>query len=206
MTLTYAMLIDGGFIRRRLGRPGAPLDAALVASFVGKVRMLPCVAGMQLHRIYFYDAKPLEGRAFVPLGGGTLDFGASTSAARNKSLHAALLREPFFALRMGELQHEGWYLRPKILDKTISSIEISAAELQPTIRQKGVDMRIGLDIASLTLKRQVQVIVLVTADSDFIPAMKFARREGAQLFLITLGHGVRDAMHEHADLVIDRFE
>jgi uncharacterized LabA/DUF88 family protein len=55
--------------------------------------------------------------------------------------------------------------------------------IEPNIRQKGVDMRIGLDIASLTLKKQVQVIVLVTADSDFIPAMKFARREGAQLVI-----------------------
>ena len=64
-------------------------------------------------------------------------------------------------------------------------------------------MRIGLDIASLTLKHHVQVVVLVTADSDFIPAMKFARREGAQLFLMTLGHGIKDEMREHADLVID---
>ena len=64
-------------------------------------------------------------------------------------------------------------------------------------------MRIGLDIASLTLKHQIQVVVLVTADSDFIPAMKFARREGAQLFLVTLGHGVKEEMREHADLVVD---
>lgn len=64
-------------------------------------------------------------------------------------------------------------------------------------------MRIGLDIASLTLKKQVQLIVLVTADSDFVPAMKFARREGAQLVLVTLGHGIRSALREHADLVID---
>ena len=49
-------------------------------------------------------------------------------------------------------------------------------------------MRVGLDIASLTLKKQVDVIVLVTGDSDFVPAMKFARCEGAQLFLVTLGH------------------
>ena len=41
------------------------------------------------------------------------------------------------------------------------------------------------------------------SDSDFIPAMKFARREGAQLFLVTLGHGIKDGMREHADLVID---
>ena len=64
-------------------------------------------------------------------------------------------------------------------------------------------MRIGLDIASLTLKRQANVIVLATADSDFIPAMKFARREGTQLFLVTLGHGIKEGVREHADLVID---
>jgi len=66
-------------------------------------------------------------------------------------------------------------------------------------------MRIGLDIASLTLKKHAQVIVLVTGDSDFVPAMKFARREGAQLILITMGHGIREGLAEHADVVIDQF-
>jgi len=43
----------------------------------------------------------------------------------------------------------------------------------------------------------------VAGDSDFVPAMKFARREGAQLFLVTLGHSVRAEMLEHSDLVLD---
>lgn len=85
-----------------------------------------------------------------------------------------------------------------------STLSIKAGDLQPNIRQKGVDMRIGLDIANLTLKKQAQVIVLATADSDFVPAMKFARREGAQLILITLGHGVKPSMVEHADVVISK--
>ncbi len=80
---------------------------------------------------------------------------------------------------------------------------LAAADLEPNIQQKGVDMRIGLDIASLTMKRHADVIVLVSGDSDFVPAMKFARREGAQLFLVTFGHGVRPEMLEHADLVIE---
>ena len=63
-------------------------------------------------------------------------------------------------------------------------------------------MRIGLDMASLTLKKLSSLIVLVTGDSDFVPAMKFARREGAQLVLVTLGHGVRDPMRHHADIVL----
>lgn len=82
-------------------------------------------------------------------------------------------------------------------------VSVTAEDLLPNVQQKGVDMRVGLDIASLTLKRQVEVIVLVTGDSDFIPAMKFARREGAQLFLVALGHNVLDEMREHADLMLE---
>src|SRR6202142_516777 len=36
--------------------------------------------------------------------------------------------------------------------------------------KKGVDMRIGLDIAWLSLKRIVDSVVLVTGDSDFCPS------------------------------------
>jgi uncharacterized LabA/DUF88 family protein len=82
-------------------------------------------------------------------------------------------------LRFGELVHEGWHLKAGIQNRPGPTVQISAADFQPTIRQKGVDMRIGLDIASLTLKKHADAIVLVTADSDFIPAMKFARRAGA---------------------------
>ena len=64
-------------------------------------------------------------------------------------------------------------------------------------------MRIGLDIASLTLKKHVEIIVLVTGDSDFVPAMKFARREGAQRFLVALGSQVTDDVREHCDLMLD---
>jgi uncharacterized LabA/DUF88 family protein len=110
---------------------------------------------MRLHRIYFYDAKPLETVSKIPLGGGVIDFGASAAAARNKRLHAELLRKPFFALRFGELFHGGWRLKKRVLQRTGPLIEICGADFEPDIRQKGVDMRIGLDIASLTLKHHV---------------------------------------------------
>jgi uncharacterized LabA/DUF88 family protein len=203
VTISYAMLLDGGFLRYKLSTAKTHVDATGIRAFAARVAKLPCLSGMRLHRIYFYDSKPLEGSAKAPLGGEPINFGATPTASRNKSLQATLVNEPFFAMRYGELFHEGWRLKKKILDKLGPSVEISAGDIEPNIRQKGVDMRIGLDIASLTLKKHVQVIVLATADSDFIPAMKFARREGAQLFLIALGHGLKDGMREHADLVID---
>ena len=73
------------------------------------------------------------------------------------------------------------------------------------LRQKGVDMRIGLDISTLTLKKQVDTIILVTGDSDFVPAAKLARREGVEFLLDPLWQQVNDDLHEHVDGVVSGF-
>lgn len=67
------------------------------------------------------------------------------------------------------------------------------------LRQKGVDMRIGVDIASITLKRQADTIVLVAGDSDFVPASKLARREGLEFILDPMWQQVNDDLFEHID-------
>ncbi len=72
----------------------------------------------------------------------------------------------------------------------------------PNVEQKGVDFRIGLDIARLSLQRLVEVIVLITGDSDFTPAMKFAHREGVRVYLDHMGHGVKRELKVHADLIL----
>ena len=46
------------------------------------------------------------------------------------------------------------------------------------LEQKGVDMRVGIDISSLSFKKQVDQIILIAGDSDFVPAAKQSRREG----------------------------
>lgn len=77
---------------------------------------------------------------------------------------------------------------------------LSNDDVSLDLRQKGVDMRIGLDIAALALKRFVNTIVLVTGDSDFVPAAKLARREGLQFILDPLWQPRNlDALHEHID-------
>ncbi|MFN7923487.1 MAG: NYN domain-containing protein [Bryobacteraceae bacterium] len=67
------------------------------------------------------------------------------------------------------------------------------------IRQKGVDMRIGLDIAALSFKRQVDQIVLIAGDYDFVPAAKLARREGIDFILDPMWQEVPEDLHEHTD-------
>ena len=60
-------------------------------------------------------------------------------------------------------------------------------------------MRIGLDIASITLKRQANVIILVAGDADFVPAAKLARREGVHFILDPLWRNVSDDLFRHID-------
>jgi uncharacterized LabA/DUF88 family protein len=82
---------------------------------------------------------------------------------------------------------------------------ISERDVLLGLRQKGVDMRIGLDIASMTLKHQVDTILLVTGDSDFVPAAKLARREGVEFLLDPLWQRVSDDLTEHVDGVVSVF-
>ena len=65
-----------------------------------------------------------------------------------------------------------------------------------------MDIRIGLDIAWISLKRVVDVIVLVTGDSDFVAVMKCARKEGLKAILSPMGHSVRRELKAHADFII----
>ena len=109
------------------------------------------------------------------------------------------------AVRRGTLAHQGWQLGYASVKAMLAGTKQSvvAQNIAPRIRQKGVDMRIGLDIASLALKRLVSTIVLVAGDSDFVPAMKLARREGLRVLLDPLGSShVRPELKVHADLVI----
>jgi len=116
----------------------------------------------------------------------------------------ALLRELSLkdnvAYRAGQISFDGWAIKKHAARKIAKSQGVVKAEdFKPDMKQKRVDMKIGLDVAWLSSKGIVDRIVLVTGDSDFIPAMKFARREGVQIVLVTLGHRVKHELLVHAD-------
>jgi hypothetical protein len=201
--MKYAILIDAGFLKRKLGSQTEPLDITGVRAFLDALRAHEALTDMSLHRVYWYDAPPLDSRVTKPLLGGKINFGATSLARTNALLLAALCEVPYVSVRRGDLVFRGWKVRQGKLPEKDASVTLTAPDLEPNIHQKGVDMRLGLDIAAITLKGHADVFVLVAGDSDFVPAMKFARREGAQLFLVTLGHSVRAEMLEHSDLVLD---
>jgi uncharacterized LabA/DUF88 family protein len=202
--MNYAILIDGGFAKRKIGSAKHPATADDFKTLIEKIGASPALRGCDLYRIYYYDSLPLTLCEQKPLAGGVVDFGADPVVSRSKRLFDEMSRIPFMALRLGELAFNGWGLKTKRLSNEANPrLVIEADDLRPQIQQKGVDMRIGMDIAALTLKKHARILVLVSGDSDFVPAMKFARREGCQLFLCPLGHRVKPMMYEHSDLLLE---
>jgi uncharacterized LabA/DUF88 family protein len=60
-------------------------------------------------------------------------------------------------------------------------------------------MRIGVDVASLAFKMQVDQIVLIAGDADFVPAAKLARREGIDFVLDPMWRSIPQSLMEHID-------
>lgn len=115
------------------------------------------------------------------------------------------LKKRKVALRMGELleSNAGYVLKPETLKrlcrKAITIDDLTDNDFQLDIQQKGVDMRIGLDIAALAHKGLVDQIVLIAGDSDFVPAAKYARREGIDFILDPMWHTIKDNLNLHID-------
>ena len=72
-------------------------------------------------------------------------------------------------------------------------------DLELRIEQKGVDTRIGIDIAHLAYKRLIDQMILVSGDSDFVSAAELARREGLDFILDLMGAHTAAVLREHVD-------
>lgn len=196
-----AVLVDGGFLNVKIKRTANPEKQA--TRIVEAAKLVVDKKEETLYRIFYYDSRPFEGKKF-DLAGAEIDFSKTPQCAYQKSLLAHLARQPYVAVRLGELSFDGWKLTPDAmmrLRKTkLSAGPLSMADFKPDLKQKGVDMRIGLDIALLALDGLVERVALITADSDFIPAMKLARREGIQVVLSSLANRAKPELAHHADI------
>ncbi len=202
---SVAILIDGGFVKKalhkRLGRFPTAND---VTALVEQVMKDPALQGLQLYRVFFYDADPFTGSAVNPLSGQKIIFQNTPQARQNLSLIQQLELRPNFAVRRGVLACHGWKLGRYALKALGAGVKkaLTAGDLVPNFEQKGVDMRVGLDIASLAIKRLVFGVVLISGDADMIPAMKLARREGLRVYLDVMKNPVRRDLKVHADIIL----
>lgn len=208
--------IDGGYFLKRLSnvRPELNESAETVASALeqtvgGHLQKLNETHHAEnkysmLYRVFYYDAFPFGNTQRYPVNGERLDFANSDEAKFRKSLFEILKKKRKFALRIGKvIKESGWRLTETASKRIVSGDllpeNITDEHFSFGLRQKGVDMRMGVDIASVTLKKQAATIILVAGDSDFIPAAKLARREGIEVILDPMWRSVSADLFEHID-------
>lgn len=158
-----------------------------------------------LFRSYFYDCPPLSCIIKNPLDGSEKDLSLSAVNASRSAFFGRIKSMPNMAVRSGVLSVNGWQIpQNQTLRFAKGGNAVTPASIKPNIKQKQVDMKIGLDVAWMSLKRIVDKIVLFTGDSDFIPAMKFARREGILVYVAKFsGYNLKQEIIEHSDGIVD---
>ena len=204
-----AILIDGGFFIKRakiiFDKSDPLVLSKIIHSYCRKHLNSDQKNKRELYRIFFYDCPPLSKKMKHPISGKTIDFSRTPEYKWRVDLHNELRKTRKLALRLGHLDetNTAWTIRPRAM-KDLFSGKIKFTDLKDSdviinTKQKGVDMRIGVDISSLAFKKQVDQIILIAGDSDFVPAAKLARREGIDFILDPMWNPIKADLFEHID-------
>lgn len=190
LPLKTALLVDGGYLRASAKKAHHTYDNAFIEKFCPTC----FVDGEYLFRIFYYDSPLYRGKVTLPVSGNETKFSASGQWLDD------LAKLERFAVRRGTLGFRGW--RPRTTP--IAGTALTDNDFAPIFEQKGVDMRIGLDIATFAERNSLDRILLVSGDTDMVPAMKQARKAGIEVALIQLPAPTRelhDALKGHSDFV-----
>lgn len=207
-----AILVDGGFYQRRAktlwGDCSAKNRADELEAYC-QSHLHFRISGRDeydsLYRIFYYDCPPADNSVYHPLLKTNVNLKKTALYTFMTEFLKELRSRRKVALRLGRLsKNDLHYVLTNTAQKEIFSGKRSLTDLTENdfrlnITQKGVDMRIAVDISSMAFKHQVTRIVLISGDSDFVPAAKLARREGIDFILDPMGASISDDLSEHID-------
>lgn len=201
-----AILVDGGFYRRRAARLfGHKSPDQRADELLEYCRRHVRKAKSRLYRIFYYDCPPSEKVVFHPLTRQSVNLAKTADHDWMQNFHKELVKRRKVALRRGELleTQSGYQLHndklKKLLAGSIGIEDLNERDFTLDITQKGVDMRLGLDIATLSANGHVNQIIMIAGDSDFVPAAKHARRAGIDFVLDPMWATISESLHEHID-------
>jgi len=197
-------VIDGWFMRKRIYKLKSFL---YTGPGIREYCRKHLRADDQIYRIFYYDTEPLDKKIHNPLKKKLIDYSKTTVATKQKELFQSIKETPNFALRLGSTawRKGDWAITPtkfkELLNKNITIDDLQENDIHPIIRQKAVDMKMGLDIALVAMKRLADVLIVITGDADIVPVLKFARREGMMVGIDPLQGNIMDDLREHVDFI-----
>ena len=190
MPTKVVVMLDGGHLRVHAKSAGRPFDP----EYIEKIGLACFNSSETIHLIMYYDCAPFNGTAIQPVSGTQRTFTGSDAWLKKLSY------KDLFSVRLGVLKFRGFVLNNNKIPYTPGQ-PLTDADFHPDFEQKGVDMRIGIDMANVSANRSADLIALATNDTDCIPAMKHARRSGLQVALVTVpGYQPVPELLAHSDL------
>lgn len=208
-TRKTAILVDGGYYRKRAitlwGKDKTATERADELFSYCLLHLSESEEPRDLYRIFYYDCPPMTREIRHPLTGEMVSFAEKAGTRWTNAFYEALSKKRKLAIRRGELAESqaNYVLKPavlsKLLSKEIGLSDLTKDDFKMDVKQKGVDMRIGLDVASLAYGRYVDQIILIAGDSDFIPVAKMARRNGIDFILDPMKQYIKPKLSEHID-------
>lgn len=161
----------------------------------------------EMYKIFYYDCLPTDKILYHPFLKKQIDYAKTDLYRCMIAFINSLKQKRKFVIRLGRLapKHEklSFSLHPKALKELCNGkrqlTDLTENDFVLAIEQKGVDMKLGLDIAAIAFKKQADRIVLISGDSDFVPVAKLARREGIDFILDPLFNHIAPDLSEHVD-------
>lgn len=157
-----AVFVDGRYLARVLGslRREDGLGQRRRVEHRKLISDLVARAGddREIIRIYYYDC--------LPYVNDDPSYEQTMRLEGTQRFHAALRRLPRFEVRLGRVAYRG-----------------NDAEGRPIYEQKRVDLLLGMDLILHSVKHTVDEVLLITGDSDFIPAIQAVKAEGIVTYL-----------------------
>lgn len=200
-----ALLIDGEWFRIALRNAfSANIQNGVTADLMYKNAVSVIGADEEIQKIFYYDCSPYEGKEKNPISGSSVDFKTLPIFGPRTQFLKEFCSLDHVAMRLGVTKGRGWTLQNSYIKTALGggNNPPGANDVYFSLEQKGVDMRLGIDIATLALKRLVDRIIIFSGDTDMIPAMKLARREGIQVIMVEVdGKPLAKALDEDCDLV-----
>jgi len=127
----------------------------------------------ELLRIYYYNAH--VSKTLDPLG-----------FQRQQKFFDNLRATPFITLRLGHLVYH-----------RLRTETPTGPQYFPT--EKGIDVQIAVDMVRLSLLKSCEGIILVSGDSDYIHAVRFAKDLGCNIFVSSFPQGGSSELREEGD-------
>lgn len=207
-TRRTAILVDGGYYRVRAKALWGNKYPAARAKEIYDYCMLHITQPDEprdLYRLFYYDCPGMTRDLEHPLTHITTSFATGSGTLWAKDLFKELCKMRKVALRKGELleSQAHYILKDDILNDLLSGTRtlasLSENDFSLEVKQKGVDMRIGLDVASICANHCANQIILIAGDTDFLPVAKMARRNGIDFILDPMKQYVKQSLIEHVD-------